>query len=274
MSETFDFDVLSCDGKSVRFTAKLSSSLKKEKRAIKLGAAIKWGAKNGVNLKYVRMSAANLYMSSFRHQDMRGTRFYKTNLCHADLRRANLQYATLLRADLRCAVLLGTNLSGVDMRWTKLIRARLDGANLTGTNFLGATVGHYTLKRLLARAWNINGDYEVFAFETIEGGLLVRAERKSLFISDFLKHVQSEPTNDAAKHDLLEILHFFRACGARTLGCDAMNISCRVVTNNKTDDVVFEAFNHATAKAINTKKYKAVPILDYLVSLNKKGAAQ
>lgn len=42
-----------------------------------------------------------------------------------------------------------------------------------------------------------------------------------------------------------------------------------VIVNNATGVAVFETFNENTAKAVNTKLYRAVPIIEYLQSLNK-----
>ena len=42
-----------------------------------------------------------------------------------------------------------------------------------------------------------------------------------------------------------------------------------VIVNKATNYPVFETFNESTAKAINQRLYKAVPILEWLQSLNK-----
>jgi len=42
-----------------------------------------------------------------------------------------------------------------------------------------------------------------------------------------------------------------------------------VIVNIATGFAVFETFNENTAKAVNTRLYRAVPILEYLQSLNK-----
>lgn len=41
-----------------------------------------------------------------------------------------------------------------------------------------------------------------------------------------------------------------------------------VIVSRKTGEGVFETFEEKTAKAINKKKYKAVPIMTYLTGLN------
>lgn len=43
-----------------------------------------------------------------------------------------------------------------------------------------------------------------------------------------------------------------------------------VVRNKHTKFVIFETFNENTVKALNTKQYEAVPIGEYLASLNAK----
>lgn len=42
-----------------------------------------------------------------------------------------------------------------------------------------------------------------------------------------------------------------------------------VIVNKATNYPVFETFNENTAKAINERIYKAVPILEWLQSINK-----
>jgi hypothetical protein len=48
-----------------------------------------------------------------------------------------------------------------------------------------------------------------------------------------------------------------------------MKTASWIIVNLATNQAVFETFNENTAKAINTKLYRAVPILEWLVSLNK-----
>jgi hypothetical protein len=43
-----------------------------------------------------------------------------------------------------------------------------------------------------------------------------------------------------------------------------------VIVNKATNYPVFETFNENTAKAVNERLYKAVPILEWLQSLNRK----
>jgi hypothetical protein len=43
-----------------------------------------------------------------------------------------------------------------------------------------------------------------------------------------------------------------------------------VVVDLKTDEAVLETFNKRLADAVNREKYKVVPILAYLQSLNRK----
>lgn len=49
-----------------------------------------------------------------------------------------------------------------------------------------------------------------------------------------------------------------------------MKIASWVIVNIATDQAVFETFNENTARAVNTRLYKAVPILEWLQSLNRK----
>jgi hypothetical protein len=48
-----------------------------------------------------------------------------------------------------------------------------------------------------------------------------------------------------------------------------MKTASWVIINKVTGFAIFETFNENTAKAVNTRLYKAVPILEYLQSLNK-----
>lgn len=45
-----------------------------------------------------------------------------------------------------------------------------------------------------------------------------------------------------------------------------------VIVNINTGKALFETFNKKVADAINTKRYRAVPIGEYLASLNGKAA--
>lgn len=49
-----------------------------------------------------------------------------------------------------------------------------------------------------------------------------------------------------------------------------MRIASWVIVNKSTGVAVFETFNENTAKAINNKLYKAVPILEYLQEFNRR----
>lgn len=48
-----------------------------------------------------------------------------------------------------------------------------------------------------------------------------------------------------------------------------MKTASWVIVNRVTGAAVFETFNENTAKAINERLYRAVPILEYLQSLNR-----
>jgi capsid portal protein len=47
-----------------------------------------------------------------------------------------------------------------------------------------------------------------------------------------------------------------------------METASWVIRNKVTEEVIFETFNQKIVDKLNTDKYEAVPILDYLVSLN------
>lgn len=42
-----------------------------------------------------------------------------------------------------------------------------------------------------------------------------------------------------------------------------------VIRNKSTKEVMFETYNEAIVNALNTKKYEAVPVLQYLQELNR-----
>ena len=62
---------------------------------------------------------------------------------------------------------------------------------------------------------------------------------------------------------------FFQVNGGRGR---TMKTASWVICNKETHEAVFETFNEKTAQAINTAKYEAVPILEYLQSLNRRVA--
>ena len=49
-----------------------------------------------------------------------------------------------------------------------------------------------------------------------------------------------------------------------------MKAASWIIVNIATNQAVFETFNENTARAVNTRLYKAVPILEWLQSLNRK----
>ena len=48
-----------------------------------------------------------------------------------------------------------------------------------------------------------------------------------------------------------------------------MKTASWIIVNKATGQAVFETFNENTAKAINTRLYEAIPILEYLQQLNR-----
>jgi hypothetical protein len=53
-----------------------------------------------------------------------------------------------------------------------------------------------------------------------------------------------------------------------------MKTASWVIVNLETGDAVFETFNPAKVAALNTVKYKAVPILEWLQHLSRKYKSQ
>jgi hypothetical protein len=50
-----------------------------------------------------------------------------------------------------------------------------------------------------------------------------------------------------------------------------MKTASWVVVETETGRAVLETFNPKVAAAVNTAKYRAIPVLEYLQSLNRKG---
>ena len=53
-----------------------------------------------------------------------------------------------------------------------------------------------------------------------------------------------------------------------------MKTASWVIVNLETDESLFETFDPAKVAALNTAKYKAVPILEWLQHLNRKYKSQ
>jgi len=49
-----------------------------------------------------------------------------------------------------------------------------------------------------------------------------------------------------------------------------MKTASWILRNKQTKEVICETFDRRKVDALNTAKYEAVPILDYLVSINSK----
>ena len=103
----------------VQFTAEISVTPEMTPR-IKLGLAVRWGYRNGADL---------------RGADLRGA-----DLSGAVLRGAVLSDAVLSDADLRDADLSGADLSGADLSGAVLRGADLSGADLSGADLSGAVL--------------------------------------------------------------------------------------------------------------------------------------
>ena len=48
-----------------------------------------------------------------------------------------------------------------------------------------------------------------------------------------------------------------------------MRVASWVIVNRHTRMAIFETFNENTAKAVNTRLYEAIPILEYLQQLHR-----
>ena len=104
--------------RQVQFTANIDAD---EKSSIhfKIGLAVKWAIKNGVDLYGADLSGADLSGADLRS---------------ADLRSADLSGADLSGANLRHTYLRNTDLNGADLRYANLRLTSLSGADLRGAN--------------------------------------------------------------------------------------------------------------------------------------------
>jgi uncharacterized protein YjbI with pentapeptide repeats len=100
---------------NVQFTAEIECS-EETLMSVKIGLALRWGLKNGANLKSANLEGANLKS--------------------ANLKSANLEDANLKGANLEGANLEGANLEGANLEGANLKDANLKGANLEGANGL------------------------------------------------------------------------------------------------------------------------------------------
>lgn len=99
----------------------------------KIGLAVKWALKNGVNLYGADLSGADLF-----GMDLADARLFGTDLSGANMSGANMSGANLLGARLFGSNLSGTNLSGANLSGTDLSETRLFGTNFFGVNLFGA----------------------------------------------------------------------------------------------------------------------------------------
>ena len=123
------FEVRNRFTNAVQFTAEIVCE-PDAAMSVKMGLAVKWGIKNGADLRWADLSGANLSGADLRWADLRW----------ADLSGANLSGANLRWADLREATLRGANLRGANLRWADLSGANLRGADLSGADLRGANL--------------------------------------------------------------------------------------------------------------------------------------
>jgi hypothetical protein len=95
------FEVRNRFTNAVQFTAKIVCA-PDATMSVKMGLAVKWGIKNGADLRGADLREADLRRASLRGADLRG----------ADLRGADLRGADLREADLRRASLSGAKIDG------------------------------------------------------------------------------------------------------------------------------------------------------------------
>ena len=177
------FEVRNRFTNAVQFTAEIVCE-PDAAMSVKMGLAVKWGIKNGADLRWADLSGANLSGADLRWADLRwadlsGANLSGANLRWADLREAtlrganlrgaNLRWADLSGANLRGADLSGANLRGANLRWADLSGANLRGADLSGANLRGANLRGADLRWADLRGANLRGaSIDAFAIATPE----------------------------------------------------------------------------------------------------------
>lgn len=92
---------------------------------------------DGVSLRDLDLSGANLSKISLLSGDLSGSNLNQSNLFQADLSGANLTYCELNDSDLG-----GANLNKANLRRSKLCRADFNGCRLDGTVFEASDLSH------------------------------------------------------------------------------------------------------------------------------------
>ena len=136
---------------SVQFTAKISVTPDMTP-SVKLGLAVRWGVKNGADLRGVYLFGADL-----RGADLRGVYLFGADLRDADLSGADLRDADLSDADLRDAVLSDADLRDADLSDADLRDADLSGADLSGADLSGADLRDVDLSGADLRDVDLSG---------------------------------------------------------------------------------------------------------------------
>jgi len=124
----------------VQFTAEIDCA-EDAPFSVKLGLAVKWGIREGANLRGANLMGADLGGANLRGADLMGAYLMGAYLKGAYLGGAYLKGANLRGANLMGADLGGANLGGANLRGADLMGAYLKGAYLGGAYLKGANLG-------------------------------------------------------------------------------------------------------------------------------------
>jgi hypothetical protein len=91
---------------------------------------------------------------------------------------------------------------------------------------------------------------------TSDGDRIPRSHQPRLFHVRSVRRPQLPEPGRSARHGLAEF------------SAEIMKTASWVVVRTSDKQAIFETFSKRTAEAINSEKYTAVPILEYLVSIN------
>jgi hypothetical protein len=187
------FEIKSRFTGAVQFTADIDCS-EGELTSIKIGLAVKWGFKNGADLRGADLRGADLDGAYLRGAHLDGAYLGGAYLRGADLGGAHLDGAYLRGAHLDGAYLGGAYLRGADLGGADLRGADLDGAYLRGAHLGGAYLRGADLGGAdLGNQWIIQGgtrsDGYFFMLTNLAGeGVRVKAGCRNFTIAEAEAH--------------------------------------------------------------------------------------
>ena len=148
---------------TVQFTAEIAVTPDMSPN-VKLGLAVRWGAKNGADLIGADLGGADLGGADLIGADLGG----------AYLGGANLGGANFIGANLRGANLRGADLIGANLGGAYLDGANLRGANLGGANLIGADLGGEKGAELAIAQTRILPEGALIGWKKCQQGVIVK----------------------------------------------------------------------------------------------------